>query len=169
MSTSGLPLLGRSAKRALESRFSELLAKVRGNRPGDDVALLQAAYNFAAEQHSTQLRQSGEPFLSHPIEVAHILADMKLDVTTLCAALLHDVVEDTKIPLERIASEFGADVARLVEGATKISRLDFLNSEAHQAENVRKMLLAMVDDVRVVLVKLADRLHNMRTLRFLPP
>lgn len=169
MSASGLPLLGRSARRALESRFAELVAKVRANRPGDDTALLQGAFNFAAEQHSTQLRQSGEPFLSHPIEVAHILADMKLDVTTLCAALLHDVVEDTKIPLERIQSEFGADVARLVEGATKISRLDFLNAEAQQAENVRKMLLAMVDDVRVVLIKLADRLHNMRTLRFLPP
>ncbi len=168
MSTSSLPHLGRSAKRALDTRFAELLGKLKANRPGDDPALLRRAYEFAAEQHSTQLRQSGEPFLSHPIEVAHILADLKLDVTTLCAALLHDVVEDTKIPTERIASEFGADVARLVEGATKISRLEFLAPEAQQAENVRKMLLAMVDDVRVVLVKLADRLHNMRTLRFLP-
>ncbi|MGH9816518.1 MAG: RelA/SpoT family protein, partial [Candidatus Acidiferrales bacterium] len=168
MSTSGLPHLGRSAKRALDTRFAELLWKLKANRPGDDPALLRRAHEFAAEQHSTQLRQSGEPFLSHPIEVAHILADLKLDVTTLCAALLHDVVEDTKIPTERIAAEFGADVARLVEGATKISRLEFLAPEAEQAENVRKMLLAMVDDVRVVLVKLADRLHNMRTLRFLP-
>jgi GTP pyrophosphokinase len=168
MASSEMPQLGRSARRALESRFADLKAKLRANRPADDVELLERAYRFAAEQHSAQTRQSGEPFLSHPIEVAHILADMKLDVTTLCAALLHDVVEDTKIPLEKIRSEFGPDVARLVEGATKISRLDFLAPEARQAENVRKMLLAMVDDVRVVLVKLADRLHNMRTLRFLP-
>jgi GTP pyrophosphokinase len=110
---------------------------------------------------------SGEPFLSHPVEVAHLLADMRLDVTSLCAALLHDVVEDTKIPLTQIADLFGDNVARLVEGATKISRLDLLAPEARQAENVRKMLLAMVNDVRVILVKLADRLHNMRTLGYL--
>jgi GTP pyrophosphokinase len=168
MSSSGMPLLNRAARRALDARFAELAAKVRQNRPGDDVELLRRAYEFAAEQHQAQLRQSGEPFLSHPIEVAHILVEMKLDVTTLVAALLHDVVEDTKIPLTEIAQRFGADTARLVEGATKISRLDFLNPETRQAENVRKMLLAMVDDVRVVVIKLADRLHNMRTLRFLP-
>jgi len=162
------PLLSRSARRVVESRFTELAARVRQTRPGDDLDLLRRAYEFAAEQHGAQLRQSGEPFLSHPIEVAHILADMRLDVTTLCAALLHDVVEDTKIPLEAVRTRFGPEVARLVEGATKISRLDFLAPEARQAENVRKMLLAMVDDVRVVVIKLADRLHNMRTLQFLP-
>jgi GTP pyrophosphokinase len=156
------------ARRAMDARFAELLAKVRQNRPGDDVELLQRAYELAAELHQSQLRESGEPFLSHPLEVAGILAELKLDVTTLCAALLHDVVEDTKIPLAGISERFGSDVARLVEGVTKISRLDFLAPEARQAENVRKMLLAMVDDVRVVLVKLADRLHNMRTLQFLP-
>ena len=157
----------RSAQRALDSRFEELVEKVLSNRPGDDVRLLRAAYTFAAEQHREQTRQSGEPFLSHPMEVAHILADLRLDVTTLCAAMLHDVVEDTKIPLAKISEQFGPDTAKLVEGATKITRLDFLAPEVRQAENVRKMLLAMVDDVRVVVIKLADRLHNMRTLRFL--
>ncbi|MGA8223958.1 MAG: bifunctional (p)ppGpp synthetase/guanosine-3',5'-bis(diphosphate) 3'-pyrophosphohydrolase [Candidatus Acidiferrales bacterium] len=156
-----------AARRTVDLRFVELMDKVRRNRPGDDLELLRRAYDFAAEQHKTQTRLSGEPFLSHPVEVAHILADMRLDVTSLCAALLHDVVEDTKIPLEQISDQFGADVARLVEGATKISRLDLLAPEARQAENVRKMLLAMVNDVRVIMVKLADRLHNMRTLEYL--
>ena len=158
-----------AARRAVDLRFVELMDKVRRNRPGDDLELLRRAFDFAAEQHKTQTRLSGEPFLSHPVEVAHLLADMKLDVTALCAALLHDVVEDTKIPLTQIDEMFGPDVARLVEGATKISRLDLLAPEARQAENVRKMLLAMVNDVRVVMIKLADRLHNMRTLQFLDP
>ena len=158
-----------AALRAVDLRFVELMDKVRRNRPGDDLELLRQAYDFAAEQHRTQTRASGEPYLSHPLEVAHVLADMKLDVTTLCAALLHDVVEDTKIPLQKISDLFGDDVARLVEGTTKISRLDLLAPEARQAENVRKMLLAMVNDVRVVMVKLADRLHNMRTLEYLAP
>ncbi|HVA72261.1 MAG TPA: bifunctional (p)ppGpp synthetase/guanosine-3',5'-bis(diphosphate) 3'-pyrophosphohydrolase [Candidatus Limnocylindrales bacterium] len=156
-----------SAQRVLDLRFVELVDKVRRNRPGDDLDLLRRAYDFASEQHRLQLRESGEPYLSHPLAVANILADMKLDVTTLCAALLHDVVEDTKIPIEQITEMFDADVARVVEGATKISRIDLLAPEARQAENVRKMLLAMVNDVRVILVKLADRLHNMRTLEYL--
>jgi guanosine-3',5'-bis(diphosphate) 3'-pyrophosphohydrolase len=164
-----LQLRSDRADRALQARFAELLDKVRQSRPAVDVDLLRSAYEFAAEQHRSQVRQSGEPFLSHPLEVAHILADMRLDVTTLCAALLHDIVEDTRIPLSQITERFGADTARLVEGVTKISRLDLLGSEARQAESVRKMLLAMVNDVRVVVVKLADRLHNMRTLSFLPP
>src|SRR5207253_942754 len=108
-----------------------------------------------------------EPYLSHLLEVAHILADMRLDTTTLTAALLHDAIEDTEYPLSRIEERFGAEVAHLVEGVTKIGRLKMMAPEARQAENVRKMLLAMVDDVRVVLVKLADRLHNMRTLEYL--
>ena len=167
MESAGKPAITQAARRAVDLRFVELIDKVRRSRPGDDLELLRRAYDFAAEQHKTQTRLSGEPFLSHPVEVAHILADMKLDVTSLCAALLHDVVEDTKIPLSTITEHFGADVARLVEGATKISRLDLLAPETRQAENVRKMLLAMVNDVRVVVVKLADRLHNMRTLNFL--
>src|ERR1700729_1124923 len=167
MDPAGKPAISQAARRTVDLRFVELMDKVRRNRPGDDLELLRRAYDFAAEQHKTQTRLSGEPFLSHPVEVAHILADMKLDVTSLCAALLHDVVEDTKIPLETISEHFGVDVARLVEGATKISRLDLLAPEARQAENVRKMLLAMVNDVRVVVIKLADRLHNMRTLEYL--
>ena len=168
----GLPrLVGARADksdRALGARFAELLERVRQNRPADDVELLRRAYEFAAEQHRSQVRESGEPFLSHPLEVAHILADMRLDVTTLCAALLHDIVEDTRIPLSQIEERFGTDTARLVEGVTKISRLDLLAPEVRQAESLRKMLLAMVNDVRVVVVKLADRVHNMRTLSFLP-
>ena len=158
---------GRS-HRALQQRFAELLDKLRLNRPAGDAEMLRRAYEFAAEQHQSQKRESGDPFLSHPLEVAHILADMKLDATTLCAALLHDVVEDTRIPTAQIAERFGAETARLVEGVTKISRLELVAPEARQAENVRKMLLAMVGDVRVVLIKLADRLHNMRTLGYLP-
>src|SRR5271156_3639150 len=167
MSASGKPIVSAAARRALDLRFVELMDKMRRNRAGDDTELLRRAYDFAAERHFDQSRASGDPYLSHPLEVAHILADMKFDSTTLCAALLHDVVEDTKVPLERIAEQFGTEVARLVEGTTKISRLDLLAPEARQAENVRKMLLAMVNDVRVIMIKLADRLHNMRTLQYL--
>src|SRR5579871_1622565 len=155
--------------KALQVRFLELVEKVRQTRPASDIETLRRAFDFAAEQHRSQVRQSGDPYLSHPLEVAHILADMKLDITTLCAALLHDVVEDTRVSTQRIAERFGPEVAVLVEGVTKINRLDLLAPEARQAENVRKMLLAMVNDVRVVVVKLADRLHNMRTLGFLAP
>jgi GTP pyrophosphokinase len=155
--------------RTLEDRFAALLDHLRRNRPDDDLQLLRRAFDFAAEQHRSQTRESGEPFLSHPLEVAHILAGLRLDVTALCAALLHDVVEDTQIPLAVVSDRFGGEVARLVEGVTKISRLELLSPEVRQVESVRKMLLAMVSDVRVVLVKLADRLHNMRTLAFLPP
>jgi guanosine-3',5'-bis(diphosphate) 3'-pyrophosphohydrolase len=152
----------------LKARFEELLDRVRENRPGEDVEILRRAFDFAAEQHQSQTRESGDPYLSHPLEVAHILADLRLDVTTVVAALLHDIVEDTRMPTSVIATQFGSDVARLVEGVTKISRLELASPEARQVESVRKMLLAMVTDVRVVLVKLADRLHNMRTLEYLP-
>ena len=153
--------------RNLEARFEVLLDRVSQNRSGEDLAPLRRAFAFAAEHHQQQTRESGEPYLSHPLEVAFILADLRLDVTTLCAALLHDIVEDTRMPISAIATEFGPDVARLVEGVTKIARLELLSPEVRQVESVRKMLLAMVTDVRVVLVKLADRLHNMRTLGFL--
>jgi GTP diphosphokinase / guanosine-3',5'-bis(diphosphate) 3'-diphosphatase len=156
-------------ERALDARLEELLAKLRRNRPSEDPWLVRRAYEIAAERHRDQLRRSGEPYLSHLLEVAHILADMRLDATTLTAALLHDVIEDTEFPVARIEERFGAEVAHLVEGVTKIGRLNMMAPEARQAESVRKMVLAMVHDVRVVLVKLADRLHNMRTLEFLPP
>ena len=154
-------------ERQLDARLEELLAKLRKNRPSEDPWLVRRAYEIAAERHRTQVRRSGEPYLLHLLEVAHILADMRLDATTLTAALLHDVIEDTEFPVSRIEERFGAEVAHLVEGVTKISRLNMMAPEARQAENVRKMVLAMVHDVRVVLVKLADRLHNMRTLEYL--
>src|ERR1700676_3423808 len=156
-------------ERELDARLDELLAKLRNNRPSEDPWMVRRAYEIAAERHRDQLRSSGDPYLTHLLEVAHILADMRLDATTLTAALLHDAIEDTEYPLSRIEERFGAEVAHLVEGVTKIGRLNMMAPEARQAENVRKMLLAMVNDVRVVLVKLADRLHNMRTLEYLEP
>src|SRR5437667_5366570 len=154
-------------ERELDARLEELLDKLRKNRPSEDPWLVRRAYEIAAERHRAQLRRSGEPYLTHLLEVAHILADMRLDATTLTAAILHDAIEDTEYPLSRIEERFGAEDAHLVEGVTKIGRLKMMAPEARQAENVRKMLLAMVNDVRVVLVKLADRLHNMRTLEYL--
>src|SRR5712664_672709 len=157
------------AVRQLDARFEELLEKLRKNRPAEDPWLVRRAYEIASERHHDQLRSSGDPYLSHLLEVAHILADMRLDATTLTAALLHDAIEDTEYPVSRIEERFGAEVAHLVEGVTKIGRLNIMAPETRQAETVRKMLLAMVHDVRVVLVKLADRLHNMRTLEYLEP
>src|SRR5271165_4431521 len=154
-------------ERQTNARLEELLAKLRANRPSDDPWLVRRAFDIAAERHRDQFRSSGDPYVTHLLEVAHILADMRLDATTLAAALLHDVIEDTEFPLSRLQERFGEEVARLVEGVTKIGRLNMMAPEARQAENVRKMLLAMVNDVRVVLVKLADRLHNMRTLQYL--
>src|SRR5579863_4963671 len=150
-------------------QFEEIVKKVQAYRPGDDVELLRKAFEFSCLEHKTQKRLSGEPYVSHPLEVANVLADMKLDVVCLAGGMLHDVVEDTPTTIERVRQEFGPEVAGIVEGVTKISRIQFSSPEEQQAENVRKMVLAMVDDIRVVLVKLADRLHNMRTLGFLPP
>jgi len=154
-------------ERQINTRLEGLLEKLRGSRPSEDPWLVRRAFDIAAERHRDQFRSSGDPYVTHLLEVAHILADMRLDATTLAAALLHDVIEDTEFPISRIDERFGSEVARLVEGVTKIGRLNMMAPEARQAENVRKMLLAMVHDVRVVMVKLADRLHNMRTLEFL--
>src|SRR6266508_787325 len=149
-------------------RFEDLLEKVRAYSPDTDVELLRRAYVFSAFEHRGQVRHSGEPYLIHPLAVADFLADMKLDAVAIAAGLLHDVVEDTLTTIERIQELFGAEVAHVVEGVTKISAIPFSSSEERQAENFRKMLLAMVDDIRVILVKLADRVHNMRTLNHLP-
>jgi GTP diphosphokinase / guanosine-3',5'-bis(diphosphate) 3'-diphosphatase len=149
-------------------RFEDLIEKVRTTNPDADVELLRRAYVFSAYEHKGQVRHSGEPYLVHPLEVADLLADMKLDVVAVAAGLLHDIVEDTQTPIERIKELFGADIAHVVEGVTKLGAIPFSSSEERQAENFRKMLLAMVDDIRVILVKLADRLHNMRTLHHLP-
>ncbi|HLI34844.1 MAG TPA: bifunctional (p)ppGpp synthetase/guanosine-3',5'-bis(diphosphate) 3'-pyrophosphohydrolase [Terriglobia bacterium] len=150
-------------------QIDELLQKVAVSRPAEDLKILRKAYEFSAREHQAQKRLSGEPYLSHPLEVANILADMRLDVVCLAAGMLHDVVEDTPATIDQVRQEFGPEVARIVEGVTKISRIEFFSPEDKQAENLRKMVLAMVDDIRVVLVKLADRLHNMQTLGHLPP
>src|SRR5438445_13244127 len=170
-SPSNLPLsFNRNrAARLLDARLEELLEKLRKNRPSEDPWMLRRAYEIASERHHDQLRSSGDPYVSHLLEVAHILADMRLDVTTLTAAILHDAIEDTEYPASRIEERFGADVAHLVESVTKIARLNISAPETRQAENVRKMLLALVTYVRVVLGKLADPLHNMRTLEHLAP
>jgi guanosine-3',5'-bis(diphosphate) 3'-pyrophosphohydrolase len=149
-------------------RFEDLIEKVRSSNPDADIELLRRAYVFSAFEHKGQVRHSGEPYLVHPLEVADQLADMKLDVVAIAAGLLHDIVEDTQTPIDRIKELFGVDVAHVVEGVTKLGSIQFSSSEERQAENFRKMLLAMVDDIRVILVKLADRLHNMRTLHHLP-
>jgi guanosine-3',5'-bis(diphosphate) 3'-pyrophosphohydrolase len=153
---------------AILDRFHDLEEKVRQSRPKEDLSPLRRAFAFAAEKHRLQKRRSGEPFLVHPLEVAHILADMRMDTVSLTTGLLHDVVEDTTVTVAEVEQEFGKEVAHCVDGVTKLSKLDFYSPEARQAESFRKMLLAMVSDIRVILVKLADRLHNMRTLQYLP-
>jgi GTP pyrophosphokinase len=149
-------------------RFEDLVERAESYIPEADVEQLRRAYVFSAFAHKGQVRRSGEPYLVHPLEVAYFLADLKLDPAAIIAGLLHDVVEDTLTTVERIQELFGPEVAHLVEGVTKIGAIPFSSSAERQAENFRKMLLAMVDDIRVILVKLADRLHNMRTLQHMP-
>ena len=144
--------------------FENLLGSVRSYNPETDADLLHRAYEFSALEHAGQVRRSGEQYITHPLEVAHLVAEMHLDDVTIASSLLHDVVEDTLTTIENVRGLFGPEIAHVVEGVTKISTIPFSSSEERQAENFRKMLLAMVDDVRVILVKLADRLHNMRTL-----
>jgi GTP pyrophosphokinase len=151
------------------TKFRELLRTMRANRPGDDLELVRKAYEFSQKHHAGQSRASGEPYLVHPLGVARVLAEMKMDAVAVAAGLLHDSVEDTSVTIVDIRKEFGEQVAHIVEGVTKISQIDFATREEQQAENLRKMMLAMVDDIRVVLIKLADRLHNMRTLEHLTP
>src|SRR5215470_481719 len=136
------------------TKFRDLLKLVRENRPGDDLDIIQRAY--------------GEPYLVHPLEVALVLAEMKLDSTAIAAGLLHDAVEDTDVTNSQVEEKFGTPIAHIVDGVTKIAKINLASREERQAENVRKMVLAMTDDIRVVLIKLADRLHNMRTLEHLP-
>ena len=150
-------------------RFEGLLKTILANRPTEDLAPIKKAWEFCVHYHAGQMRASGEPYIIHPLEVAEVLAEMKLDATAIAAGLLHDAVEDTPVTSEEIATAFGDQVAHIVDGVTKIDKIQFANREDRQAENVRKMLLAMVSDVRVVLIKLADRLHNMRTLVHLKP
>ncbi|RYE50858.1 MAG: bifunctional (p)ppGpp synthetase/guanosine-3',5'-bis(diphosphate) 3'-pyrophosphohydrolase [Hyphomicrobiales bacterium] len=158
-----------SGARQKMMRQYDLVERVRAYNPDTDEDLLNQAYVYAMRAHGEQKRASGDPYFSHPLEVAAILTDLKLDDATIVAALLHDTIEDTEATRTEIDEIFGHEIGGLVEGLTKLKRLDLVSREAKQAENLRKLLLAIADDVRVLLVKLADRLHNMRTLEFVPP
>ena len=148
-------------------RFDDILEKISPHFPPKDITLLQKAYVFAGQAHKGQVRRSGEPYLSHPLEVTEMLADMNLDRTTLVAGLLHDVLEDTDVTAAEIRETFGKEVSDLVEGVTKISRVQGASPESRQAETIRKIILAMTDDLRIIFIKLADRIHNLKTLKFL--
>ena len=155
-----------------EGLYQELIQRIQKYHPSDDISLIQKAYNTAAEAHKNQLRKSGEPYIIHPLNVAIILAELELDKETIVAGILHDVVEDTIMTEEDLKREFGDDVALLVDGVTKLEKIPLSagvdqpdDKLEMQAENLRKMFLAMAKDLRVILIKLADRLHNMRTLQ----
>jgi GTP pyrophosphokinase len=150
-------------------RINNILDKLTEGSPGADVDVVERAYVYSAQVHAGQVRLSGEPYLMHPLEVANILADMRLDPISVASALLHDVLEDTRAQAEDVEALFGPDVLRIVSGVTKLSLMPTSSLQERQAENIRKMFLAMADDIRVILIKLADRLHNMRTLRFHSP
>ena len=149
-------------------RQYELVERVRRYNPNANEDILNRAYVFAMKAHGTQKRASGDPYFSHPLEVAAILTDLKVDDATIVAAMLHDTIEDTEITREDVDKAFGEEIGGLVDGLTKLGKLDFVTKHAQQAENFRKLLLAIADDARVLLVKLADRLHNMRTLQYMP-
>ena len=149
--------------------IDDILEKMKKNSRKNDLKLIKRAYEYAKEKHGDQLRKSGEPYIIHPVQVAYILADLQMDDATICAALLHDVAEDTEVTIEDISRDFSPEIAEMVDGVTKLSSLKYTSAEERQAENYRKMFLAMGKDIRVILIKLADRLHNMRTLRFLKP
>src|SRR6201985_3287912 len=148
-------------------RQTDLVARVKAYDPDADEALLDKAYVYAMQAHGKQFRASGDPYFAHPLEVAAILTDLKLDEATIITALLHDTVEDTLVTLDDIRENFGEEIAGLVDGVTKLSQLELFSERTKQAENFRKLMLAMSNDIRVLLVKLADRLHNMRTLGFI--
>ena len=148
---------------------SELVERIHTYDPTADVTLLNRAYDYAMKVHGEQRRASGQPYISHPLEVAEILTDLRLDDATIAAGLLHDTIEDTEATRDEIEDLFGAEIGALVEGLTKIKKLNLVTKRAEQAENFRKLLIAITSDIRVLLVKLADRLHNMRTIEHLRP
>src|SRR5215218_130091 len=164
------PLAAKPARpRSRMMRQYDLVERVRSYNPDTNEDLLNRAYVYAMRAHGSQTRASGDPYFSHPLEVAAILTGLKLDDATIVAALLHDTIEDTAATRAEIDEKFGAEIGALVDGLTKLKKLDLVTREAKQAENLRKLLLAIAADVRVLLIKLADRLHNMRTLDFMPP
>ena len=148
--------------------IEDIINKMKKNNKKTDTKLILKAYNYAKDNHGDQLRMSGEPYIVHPVQVAYILTELELDDATICAALLHDVVEDTDITHQDLIDEFGKEIAEMVDGVTKLSKLAYTTVEEQQVENYRKMFLAMGKDIRVIMIKLADRLHNMRTLKYLP-
>jgi len=150
-------------------RITDILDKTQSYLPPEDLEMIKKAYIYSATVHQGQVRLSGEPYLTHPMEVAGILADMKMDAATIISGLLHDTVEDTLTTSAQVENEFGKDVAFLVSGLTKLSLISFGSQEERQAENFRKMILAMSSDIRILLVRLADRIHNMRTLQYQTP
>ena len=150
-----------------EIMIQDVITKRRQHARKIDVKLIMKAFNYAKGHHGDQCRRSGEPYIIHPLNVAYILADIGLDDSTICAALLHDVVEDTEVTDGDIRQEFGVEIAEMVEGVTKLGSVQFASIEEQQVEDYRKMFLAMGKDIRVILIKLADRLHNMRTLKYL--
>ena len=153
-------------KEAFDKEVDALVTKMRAYEPKVDGKTIHAAFDYALKMHGAQARESGEPYVVHPLKVAEILADMEMDQTTIVAALLHDCIEDTKASYDNIEQNFGADVARLVDGVTKLDGIEFRTKDEQKAESLRKMFFAMAKDIRVVIIKLADRLHNMRTLKF---
>src|SRR5450432_1895059 len=165
---SDVPVAERKPNRKL-MRQTELVDRVKAYDPDADEALLNKAYVYAMKAHGKQFRASGDPYFAHPLEVAAILTDLKLDVATIVTALLHDTIEDTLATFDDIKANFGDEIANLVDGVTKLSQLELFSERTKQAENFRKLLLAISSDIRVLLVKLADRLHNMRTLEHVKP
>ena len=150
-----------------DDRIQNLIEKIKAYAPNADIDKVVRAYNLAKEAHKGQFRKSGEPYIIHPVAVANILADMELDIDTICGGLLHDVVEDTDYEESDIEEMFGKDVAALVDGVTKLGKIKYMTKEESQASNLRKMFMAMAKDMRVMLIKLSDRLHNMRTLEYM--
>ena len=147
--------------------IEEVLETAKKMNRRADLKKIRKAYDFAKEKHGDQLRRSGEPYIIHPVQVAYTLAELGLDESTISAALLHDVVEDTEVTREELAKTFSEEIAEMVDGVTKLGKLNYTSKEEEQVENYRKMFLAMGKDIRVIMIKLADRLHNMRTLKFL--
>ncbi|SMC59703.1 RelA/SpoT family protein [Sporomusa malonica] len=156
-------------KKGKRPNIEDIVAKIKTYQPDAPLQLVEKAYQLAHSSHAGQLRVSGEEYIYHPLGVANILADLQIDAVTISASLLHDVVEDTEVTLEKLEKEFGKEIAMLVDGVTKLSRIEYKSKEEQQLENYRKMFLAMAKDIRVVLIKLADRLHNMRTLKYMAP
>ena len=150
-----------------EITIKDVITEMKKHNRKSDAKLIMKAYNYAVKHHGDQKRKSGEPYIIHPIHVAYILSGLGLDDATICAALMHDLAEDTDVTIEDISKEFSPEIADMVNGVTKLGKINYISAEEQQVENYRKMFLAMGKDIRVILIKLADRLHNMRTLKFL--